>query len=133
MTPSPCCSLLSQGAGSCQVNQPSRDFGASSFAKVADMLASGGTATSKARNETMMVSIADSREAERIAKAQRIAAGRYLRVDETKITSPKDTMLLHRVKAAAAERSGTFDVMLGDRDVNRLFNGGVLYFERPGQ
>jgi hypothetical protein len=44
-------------------------------------------------------------EAERIAKAQRIAAGRYLRSDELKIFSPKDMMLLHRVKAAAAEGS----------------------------
>ena len=81
----------------------------------------------------MIVSMAESREAERIAKAQRIAAGRYLRVDESKITSPKDMMLLHRVRAAAAEGSGAFDEMLRDRDVNRLFNCGALYFERPGQ
>jgi len=77
-------------------------------------------------------SLPDAREAERLAKAQRIAAGRWLRVDETKITSPKDTMLLHRVRAAAAERSDEFDAMLRDRDVNRLFNDGALYFERPG-
>jgi hypothetical protein len=55
-----------------------------------------------------------------------------LHVDETKITSPKDMMLLLRVKAAAAEGSGVFDVMLGERDVNRLFNDGALNFERPG-
>jgi hypothetical protein len=78
------------------------------------------------------VSLPDARKAERIAKAQRIAAGRWLRVDETKITSPKDTMLLHRVRAAAAEESEAFDGMLRDRDVNRLFNDGALYFERPG-
>ena len=72
------------------------------------------------------------REAERIAKAQRIAAGRWLLVDESKVTSPKDTMLLHRVRAAAAEGSATFDEMLSDRDVSRLFNDGALYFERPG-
>jgi hypothetical protein len=29
---------------------------------------------------------------------------------------------------AAAERSEAFDVMLRDRDVNRLFNDGALYF-----
>ena len=81
----------------------------------------------------MIVSMAESREAERVAKAQRIAAGRYLRVDESKITSPKDMMLLHRVRAAAAESSATFDQMLHDRDVNRLFNGGSLYFEQSGQ
>jgi hypothetical protein len=78
------------------------------------------------------VSIPQAREAERNAKAQRLAAGRWLRVDETKISAPKDLMLLHRVRAAAAEGSETFDVMLRDRDVNRLFNSGALYFERPG-
>jgi hypothetical protein len=71
------------------------------------------------------------REAERLSKAQRIAAGRWLRVDESKVTSPKDMMLLHRVRAAAAEQSGAFDVMLGDMDVNRLFNDGALSFARP--
>jgi hypothetical protein len=42
-------------------------------------------------------------------------------------------MLVHRVRAAAAEGSDAFDGMLGDRDVNRLLNDGALYFERPGQ
>lgn len=41
----------------------------------------------------MIVSMAQSKEAERIAKAQRIAAAKWLQVDETKITSPKDIML----------------------------------------
>jgi hypothetical protein len=81
----------------------------------------------------MNVSMSEVKEAERIAKAQRIAAGRYLRVDETKVFSPKDMMLLPRVRAAAAERSGAFDVMLGERDVNWLFNDGALYFDRAGQ
>jgi hypothetical protein len=81
----------------------------------------------------MNVSMSEVKGAERIAKAQRIAAGRYLRTNEAKIWSPKDMMLLHRVKAAAAEGSGVFDVMLGERDVNRLFNDGALYFERPDQ
>jgi hypothetical protein len=78
----------------------------------------------------MFISMSEVREAERIAKAERIAAGRYLRVDESKITSPKDMMLLRRVRAAAAEGSGAFDEMLRDRDVNRLFMDGALYFER---
>jgi hypothetical protein len=76
------------------------------------------------------ISLAEVREAERLSKAQRIAAGRWLRVDESKAGSPKDMMLLHRVRAAAAERSEAFDAMLGDIDVNRLFNDGALYFER---
>jgi|GEM_PF-6882842 len=79
------------------------------------------------------VSLPAAREAERAAKAQRIAAGRWLRVDETKITSPKDMMLLHRVRAAAAEGFEAFDTMLRDRDVNRLFNDGALYFEPSRQ
>ena len=78
----------------------------------------------------MNVSMPEVREAARIAKAQRIAAGRWLRVDESKINSPKDMMLLRRVRAAAAEGSGAFDEMLRDRDVNRLFMDGALYFER---
>jgi hypothetical protein len=81
----------------------------------------------------MNVSMSEVKEAERIAKAQRIAAGRYLRTNESKIFSPKDMMLLHRVRAAAAEGSGIFDVMLGDGDVNRLFNDGALSFDRNGQ
>jgi hypothetical protein len=80
----------------------------------------------------MFISIAEVREAERLSKIQRIQAGRWLRVDENKITSPKDMMLLHRVRAAAAEQSATFDAMLSDMDVNRLFNDGALHFERLG-
>ena len=72
-------------------------------------------------------------KAERIAKTQRFAAGRYLRTDETKLWPPKDMMLLHRVNATAAEGSVALDRILGDRDVNRLFNDGALYFARPGQ
>lgn len=78
----------------------------------------------------MNASMSEVKEAERIAKAQRIAAGRYLRFDETKVASPKDMMLFHRFRAAAAEGSVTFDQMLHDRDVNRLFNHGAFYFER---
>jgi hypothetical protein len=37
----------------------------------------------------MFIYIADVREAERLSKVQRIQAGRWLRVDESKITAPK--------------------------------------------
>ena len=77
-----------------------------------------------------IISIADVREAERLSKVQRIQAGRWLRVDESKITAPRDMMLLHRVKAAAAEQSTAFDAMLSDMEVNRLFNDGALSFGR---
>ena len=36
-----------------------------------------------------------------------------------------------RVLAAAKERGDTFIKLLGDYNVNRLFNSGALYFERP--
>ena len=78
------------------------------------------------------VSIADVREAERFAKAQRTAAAQYLCIDERKINSPKDQMLVHRFRAAAVERSEAFDAMLSDRDINRLFCDGVISFEQPG-
>ena len=72
----------------------------------------------------------ETKEAERLSQAQRIAAGRWLLVDESKATSPKDMMLVHRVRAAAVEGSGVFDEMLRDRDVKRLFEGAI-YIERP--
>ena len=50
------------------------------------------------------ISMKDVHEAECIAKAQRIAAAKWLRVDELQITSPDAMMLLHRVRAAAALR-----------------------------
>lgn len=81
----------------------------------------------------MFISMPDVKEAERLSKVQRIQAGRWLHVDECKVTSPKDMMLLHRVRAAAEEQSATFDAMLSDPDVNRLFNDGAWFFERPGQ
>ena len=81
----------------------------------------------------MFISVSEAKKAERVAKAQRIAAGRWLLVNESKVTSPKDIMLLHRVRAAAAEGSATFDAVLSDMDVNRLYNDGALNFGRVGQ
>ena len=75
-----------------------------------------------------MFSMKDALEAEREAKQQRLNAARWLRVDESKIASASDLMLLHRVKAAAAERAEVFNKLLQDRDVNCLFNAGALSF-----
>ncbi len=72
----------------------------------------------------------EAKEAERLSKQQRIDAGRWLLVDESKITSPKDMMYLHRVRAAAVERSDAFDAMLREPDVNRLLSEGAIYIER---
>ena len=74
-----------------------------------------------------------AKEVERQAKLQRLGFAHLIRIDETKAASPGDQMYLHRVRAAAAERSEVFDVMLRDREFNRLINEGAIYIERPGQ
>ena len=56
----------------------------------------------------MFISMPEVREAERLSKAQRIAAGRWVCIDESKISSPKDMMLLRGIRAAAAEQSAAF-------------------------
>ena len=76
-------------------------------------------------------SVVEVKEAERQAKLQRLGFAHLIRVDESKVASPKDLMLLHRVRAVAVERSEAFDVMISDLDFNRLFNDGVIYIERP--
>lgn len=75
-------------------------------------------------------SVVEAREAERLSKAQRLGFAHLIRVDETRATSPKDQMYLHRVRAAAAERSDAFDAMLREPEFNRLFNEGAIYIER---
>jgi hypothetical protein len=78
-------------------------------------------------------SVVEVKEAERQAKLQRLGFARLSRVDESKVTSPKDLMLLHRVRAAAAERSEGFDAMLSEREVNRLFNEGAIFIEQAAR
>ena len=76
------------------------------------------------------ISMPDVREAERLSKAQRLNNARFLRFDETKCATARDVMLLHRVRAAATERSDAFDTMLGEPEVNRLFNDGAISIEK---
>jgi hypothetical protein len=63
-------------------------------------------------------SVVEVKEAERQAKLQRLGFVHLIRIDETKATSPNDQMYLHRVRAAAAERSDAFDAMIRDREFN---------------
>lgn len=77
-------------------------------------------------------SVAEVQEAERLCKVQRINNAKYLRFDETKCATARDVMLLHRVRAAAADRADVFNVMLSDPEVNRLFNDGAIYIGRFG-
>lgn len=75
-------------------------------------------------------SIPEVQEAERLSKRQRISNARFLKFDETKCATARDVMLLHRVRAAAAEQADVFDVMISDPDVNRLFNDGAISINR---
>lgn len=75
-------------------------------------------------------SIPEIQEAERLSKVLRHNNARFLRFDETKCATARDVMLLHRVRAAATDRADTFDKMIGDREVNQLFNDGAIYIER---
>jgi hypothetical protein len=54
----------------------------------------------------MFIAMPDVKEAERLSKAQRIAAGRCLRVDETKVTSPKDMMPSPHPRGSGGARRG---------------------------
>jgi hypothetical protein len=78
-------------------------------------------------------SVVEVKEAERQSKLQRLGFAHMIRIDETKATSPADIMYLHRVRAAAAERSEAFDVMLREREFNRLFIEGAIYIERAAR
>lgn len=75
-------------------------------------------------------SIKDIAEAERLSNVQRQNNARFLRFDETKCATARDVMLLHRVRASVADRSDAFDKMIGDREVNQLFNDGAISIER---
>jgi hypothetical protein len=75
-------------------------------------------------------SFVETKEAERQSRLQRLGFAHLWRADETKATTPKDVMYLHRVRAAAAERSDAFDAMTRDHEFNRLFNEGAIYIER---
>jgi hypothetical protein len=76
------------------------------------------------------ISMAGSRDAEHEARKQRMGLAHLLRIDETKASNSADIMILRRVKAAAADKSDTYDSLLSERDVNRLFNTGAIYFQR---
>ena len=78
-------------------------------------------------------SFVETKEAERQARLQRLGFAYLWHVDETKAATPKDVMYLHRVRAAAADRSDAFDAMIREHEFNRLFNEGAIYIERSGQ
>ena len=81
----------------------------------------------------MFISAAEAREAEHEARKQRIGFAHLLRADETKAPSAASLMRLRRIMSAASERSVTYDLMLGERETQRLFSVGALFFARPGE
>ena len=79
----------------------------------------------------MTISASEAREAEHEARKQRLSLAHLLRADESKAPTSADIMRIRRIMAAAAERSATYDILLGEYEVQRLFNCGALYFVHP--
>ena len=75
----------------------------------------------------------DALECERLCKADRIAAAKYVRFDESKCHNSADIMTLRRIKATAEARNDAFDDWLRDPDGVRLWNAGAWYLERATQ
>lgn len=78
-----------------------------------------------------MITVAQSREAERLAQLQRLANGRCLVVVEAG-AGEDELALAKRVRAAAQGDGASFDKALGDRRVDDLFQRGILAFQVAG-
>jgi hypothetical protein len=76
----------------------------------------------------MTISASEAREAETEARQQRIGFAHLMRADESKAPTASSLMHLRRIMAAAAERSATYDHMLGEPETQRLFSAGALFF-----
>jgi hypothetical protein len=74
--------------------------------------------------------MADVRDAEHETHRQQLSFAHMLRIDESKASNSADIMILRRVRAAAMEKRAAYGSLLAERDVNRLFNAGAIYFER---
>jgi hypothetical protein len=80
----------------------------------------------------MFISSREAREAEAEARRQRLNLAHLLRGDETKCSRARDQMAVRRIIAAASERSVTYDSLLSERETQKLFDSGALWFARPG-
>jgi len=81
----------------------------------------------------MNISATEAREAEHEARIQRLGLAYLLRANEDYAPSAADIMRIRRIMAAAAERSATYDNLLGECERQRLFSVGALFFTRPGE
>jgi hypothetical protein len=78
------------------------------------------------------LSFKDVMECERLSKLQRFNNTHFLRFDESKASSARAVMALHRFRGAiAAGQIDAFDKMLSEPEVNELFRDGAIYLERP--
>lgn len=75
-----------------------------------------------------MTTTSDARQAERIAKEQRMSFAALLRVDLDKAGSPAAVGLCSKVAETAESDPLKWDAMLGDAKVAILFARGALYF-----
>lgn len=80
----------------------------------------------------MFISAIEAREAEHEARKQRLGFAHLLRSDEAKAPTSADIMRMRRIMAAAQERNVTYDQMLSEYGMQRLFDCGALYFARSG-
>jgi hypothetical protein len=78
----------------------------------------------------VFISASEAKQAEQEARKQRLSLASLLRADESKVTSPSVTMHVRRILRAAADKSVVYDELLRERETQRLFNEGVLYFVR---
>jgi hypothetical protein len=80
----------------------------------------------------MMLSANEAHGAEAEARNQCMRLAQLLRSDESKAPTSADVMCIRRIMAAATKRSVTYDQMISEYGVQKLFDCGALYFSRPG-
>jgi hypothetical protein len=79
----------------------------------------------------MILSAADVREAEHESRRQRLSFAHLLRADESKAPTSADIMRIRRIIVAAQERSTTYDMLLSEIGIQKLFDCGALSFAWP--
>jgi hypothetical protein len=80
----------------------------------------------------MFISSTEARSAESEARNQRLGFAHLLRADENKAPTSAGIMRIRRIMAAAQDRSVTYDQMLSEYGMQKLFECGALYFTRWG-
>jgi len=79
-----------------------------------------------------MISSSEARGAEAEARNQRLRLAHLLPSQEALAPTSADVMRMRRIMAAAMERSITYDQIISEYGVQKLFDCGALYFAHPG-